>query len=544
MKVSILAGMVLAFVPASAWAVSPRSVMAGAELFTRQWEPQNPSQGGDGLGPLFNGESCATCHQQGGMGGAGEAAFNANSIGIDSIEVFGREVTNAVLGRLVSQLHPGFIQSDGSVQNVLPLPHHGGSAMSRQLHDTLTVHTAAEYDDAGGPTAAAEVRIANGTPFSFDAQVDGYRIRISARLYGRNTTALFGSGFIDRVSDKLLERQVQIQKQHPEISGRPSTLVDGRYGKFGWRANIASLHEFNEQACANEMGLQTRRKAQAKDSTDPNYQNMAPDISDEQLQMLTHFVAALPSPRQLMPNDPASIAVIERGAEMFHQVGCAGCHVRDMSPANGIYSDLLLHDMGYDSIDLSHAEPYIVRRELVTKEVEDLPAPPPGFTATTAYYGTATVIAPVVLDDVASFESGRPTLTFRAPKEPTMLAPFRVISAKRNPDQENNAIAIAKSFASHRKQNVRTRLEIREEMHLQPTNFNQEWRTAPLWGVRDSAPYWHDGRAETILEAIALHDGEAAGTRDRFLQLSYDDRQHVLDFLDSLVAPSNPSARR
>ena len=69
------------------------------------------------------------------------------------------------------------------------------------------------------------------------------------------------------------------------------------------------------------------------------------------------------------------------------------------------------------------------------------------------------------------------------------------------------------------------------------TNFNQEWRTPPLWGLRDSAPYLHDGRAQTVLEAIALHDGEAAGTRDRFLQLSLADRQAVLAFLDTFVAP-------
>jgi hypothetical protein len=44
-----------------------------------------------------------------------------------------------------------------------------------------------------------------------------------------------------------------------------------------------------------------------------------------------------------------------------------------------------------------------------------------------------------------------------------------------------------------------------------PTNLAQEWRTPPLWGLSDSAPYLHDGRAETVLEAIAQHGGEAEG---------------------------------
>ena len=44
------------------------------------------------------------------------------------------------------------------------------------------------------------------------------------------------------------------------------------------------------------------------------------------------------------------------------------------------------------------------------------------------------------------------------------------------------------------------------------TNLAQEWRTPPLWGVADSPPYLHDGRAYTLEDAIRLHDGEAEGT--------------------------------
>jgi len=49
----------------------------------------------------------------------------------------------------------------------------------------------------------------------------------------------------------------------------------------------------------------------------------------------------------------------------------------------------------------------------------------------------------------------------------------------------------------------------------------------------------HDGRAETLLEAIAMHEGEAAGTRDRFLQLPLADRRDLIGFLETLVAPLN-----
>jgi CxxC motif-containing protein (DUF1111 family) len=75
------------------------------------------------------------------------------------------------------------------------------------------------------------------------------------------------------------------------------------------------------------------------------------------------------------------------------------------------------------------------------------------------------------------------------------------------------------------------------QISLEPTRINQEWRTPPLWGVADSAPYLHDGRAETLLEAISLHGGEAHATRERFLLLPLRDRQAIIAFLKTLVAP-------
>jgi CxxC motif-containing protein (DUF1111 family) len=79
---------------------------------------------------------------------------------------------------------------------------------------------------------------------------------------------------------------------------------------------------------------------------------------------------------------------------------------------------------------------------------------------------------------------------------------------------------------------------IRTKYEPIPTKVTQEWRTAPLWGVADSAPYMHDGRAATMLEAIALHGGEADGTTQRFLSLPTGDRLALLEFLNCHKAPT------
>jgi len=61
--------------------------------------------------------------------------------------------------------------------------------------------------------------------------------------------------------------------------------------------------------------------------------------------------------------------------------------------------------------------------------------------------------------------------------------------------------------------------------------------TARLWGVADTAPYLHDGRATTLSDAILLHGGEGQAARDLFEGLAADDRVRVLEFLRSLKTP-------
>ena len=62
----------------------------------------------------------------------------------------------------------------------------------------------------------------------------------------------------------------------------------------------------------------------------------------------------------------------------------------------------------------------------------------------------------------------------------------------------------------------------------------ERWLTRPLWGVAESPPYLHDGRAATIPAAILAHDGEAATQRASFAALSERERQDLHLFLLSL----------
>jgi hypothetical protein len=70
---------------------------------------------------------------------------------------------------------------------------------------------------------------------------------------------------------------------------------------------------------------------------------------------------------------------------------------------------------------------------------------------------------------------------------------------------------------------------------------NYMFTTARLWGVADTAPYLHDGRATTLYQAIWFHDGEAAEAREEFMRLPSWQQSLVLWFLKTLRTPEHPN---
>ena len=257
------------------------------------------------------------------------------------------------------------------------------------------------------------------------------------------------------------------------------------------------------------------------------------------------FLASLPRPTRQLPVDSQRLAEVHRGEQLFASVGCSVCHVPNMGPAEGIYSDILLHDMGYESIDLNPAEPYIVRTTPESRVVAvDVVSRTKGMGT---YYGGSAVISIDRVERIQGSASGSESRS-------SPVRRFFVFSAPARPLVQSEVVKLgSETFEGKTEQQVQRdsgargnftktfegvfRRDDYVRLSYEPTNFNQEWRTPPLWGLRDSAPYMHDGRAETVLESIVMHDGEAAGTRDRFLQLPLADRQAVLAFLDTLVAP-------
>ncbi|MGB7347387.1 MAG: di-heme oxidoredictase family protein [Pirellulaceae bacterium] len=541
-----------------ATAVSPEMVKQGRVLFEREWTATNPMLGGDGLGPLFNGKSCVACHNQGGIGGAGEAKFNAKSIGIERMQISGLNQSTDLIAAAARGFHPGFVDATGGVANTFAISHHGGTSEFDRTRRILMENSLAKFSQEGGPISAAEVRYANATPLLYNGRLGDRQVTIRARLYQRNTTPLFGAGLIDQVTGKQLEKIVRIQERNPEISGRIGTKPNGHFGRFGWRANVATLLDFCDQACAAEVGLETNRKTQPADPTNANYRNPSIDITDDQILTMAAFVAALPAPQRIMPDNTDARHEVKLGEKLFASVGCAACHVPNVGPAQGLYSDLLLHDMGNEAVDLNSADPFIQKvspvsnydRNVVTRTntsiTQDAPFQARNFRV---YYGSTVMItggqsfiggifdAPIrSRDQVQYLDRGSVSEPFSQSAIAVKADLYGLQSHARTPSGSWATQRVGVAARETEGRIIRTDYL---KVEIKGTNVAQEWRTPPLWGVRDSAPYMHDGRAETLLEAITMHDGEGAATRDRFLNLSLPDRHAIIAFLNTMVAPQN-----
>ena len=281
----------------------------------------------------------------------------------------------------------------------------------------------------------------------------------------RNTTALFGTGLIDAIPNSVLIDAAQAwHAENPDVSGRVARLANGKVGRFGWKAQMSNLHDFTMTACAVELGLHVPDHAQASLPHQPEYQPRGFDLDQAECHALVGFLRELSPPTRTAADHAAITETRKAGERLFGQIGCAACHRPTLGEVTGIFSDLLLHDMGPDNGDSGS---YGVLEPLLAGADEGDPLP-----------------------DIANFA------------EP----PKNSLGLQSVPAQAVGALT-------------------------------QEWRTPPLWGVRDSAPYMHDGRAHTLEQAISLHGGEGRLAAHRFFRRTAVEQQTILAFLRSLVAP-------
>ncbi len=108
-------------------------------------------------------------------------------------------------------------------------------------------------------------------------------------------------------------------------------------------------------------------------------------------------------------------------------------------------------------------------------------------------------------------------------------------------DPDNSKGMLVKLFSDLKRYDMGPRLQ--ESLAIMNDMENRTFVTARLWGVADTAPYLHDGRATTLTEAIEWHGGDAQQERDKFVALSDSKKIALLDYLRTLHAPAPESLK-
>jgi len=313
----------------------------------------------DGLGPLYNAQSCRECHQTPVSGAASQ----------------------------VSELRVGHVDSHGFFQNPeIPINHGAEVIRDRTLVNDRAICPQIQ-EHAPDTETVRTMRLATNT---------------------------LGDGYVEAISDETLVkiRRDQCQASHGKICGQavkvpvPPSEGKDRIGRFGWKDQHASLLAFAADAYLNEMGITSSLQKDEVTkicnppvttqvpNTDPTKitePNSLPDPTDNNLEDIDHFASFMRSLKAPARDDViAATPEAKRGADLFAKIGCATCHVETVvtgkSPASsggpGLhldavenrtihpYSDFLLHNVGTgDGIAIALVEHF--GREQVEKRLHE-----------------------------------------------------------------------------------------------------------------------------------------------------------------------------
>ena len=401
------------------------SFYTGNSFFNQAWvETPSSTQKRDGIGPLFNARSCASCHFKDGRGAPPEDG-----------ETF--------LGLLLR------ISIDGSDVHGRPNPSPGYGTQI-QPFSILNVETEAaptlKYEEIEGTYG-------DGTSYfllkpSYEIKNLAYgelsdEIMISPRI----APMVIGMGLLESIPLSRLEELEDIDDVDDDgISGKINRIwnpvsqsID--VGRFGWKSEAATVRHQVAEAFLGDIGitnpiLGTNNCASLQDECREQPNGGEPEIEEDLFNKVVLYssLLAVPMRRKWDSSEVAS------GKSLFNEIGCEQCHTSTHVTSSDSefselhnqkiwpYTDLLLHDMGEGLAD----------------------------------------------------------------NRPVFLA------------------------------------------------NGSEWKTPPLWSlgliesVNKHTRFLHDGRARNLAEAILWHGGEGEDSKERFRNLSLEERENIISFIKSL----------
>ncbi|MER9747084.1 di-heme oxidoredictase family protein [Mesorhizobium sp. M0140] len=336
----------------------------GNALFRKNWvSSPSSTQASDGLGPLFNERACQNCHLKDGRGRPPQGDAGTTSMFLR----LAREASNAEERAAIAE------------HKVLNFP---DPVYGTQLQELAVPGLRGE----GGMHVDYQERkaeLTDGTVISLRkpsySVVDPAYGPLDPRttLSPRLTPPMIGLGLIEQIAPAdILAHADPDDRDGDGISGRPNIVRDSlsgelTLGRFGWKAQTASIRQQAADAFAGDIGISTPEEpkhwgdctaAEAKCIAMPNgvQQRLGPVEAPPPVMDLVTFYSqnlAVPARRDL---DTPQVLI---GKKIFYEIGCIACHTPKFVTRRGTahkaqafqliwpYSDFLLHDMGPDLAD-------------------------------------------------------------------------------------------------------------------------------------------------------------------------------------------------
>jgi len=337
-----------------------RTFAVGNSFFRDNWvTAPSSTEARDGLGPIFNAQSCSSCHFEDGRARPPE--------GPDDPE----------RGLLVRASVPG----EGPDAAPQPHPRFGDQIQDRAINGVPPEASIVITTDERTGTFGDGTTYSLAVPHYDVVDAEGRSVLDDdAMLSPRIAPAMFGVGLLEGVPDEVLESLEDPDDADGDgISGRVHRLpppaadadapddidapAQGEVGRFGWKASVATVFDQTAAAFAADIGITSTAHPDQPCSGDEPACRAAPgggdpEVSDERLDQVTFYSRTLAVPARR----DVGAAVTDRGQELFEQTGCTSCHVAEVRTGPSDipalddqvirpYTDLLLHDMGPDLAD-------------------------------------------------------------------------------------------------------------------------------------------------------------------------------------------------
>lgn len=315
----------------------------GRSFFTIPWvEAPGVTTARDGLGPLFNANTCVSCHPSNGRGNL------VNNDGFTSRSL----VARLSIKPNESKEHQELLKYKGFVPHSV----YGNQLAINGTHGVdFEGNIKIDFEELEVIFPDGEKQLLLKPKYSL-VNLNYGELGEDTNVSYRLAPSLNGMALITLISDEdILKNEDADDKNKDGISGRANWVYSNltkkeELGKYTWKASVAFLKEQVAGAANNDMGLTTSIFPNDNCTSFQKACNDAPkakdaiDLPDERLNAVAYYLKNIKTYTPKITNE------YKEGLEIFEQISCSKCHISSFDTKKGFkvfpYSDFLLHDLG------------------------------------------------------------------------------------------------------------------------------------------------------------------------------------------------------